>query len=144
MSIRGDAVVANPSDLTPALVLALAVLAWVAGFDIIYACQDYVVDRAAGLHSVPASLGIPHALRVAATCHLLTVLLLAYLPTTYPQFGWLYWLGLIAVAALLVYEHALVRPDDLSRVNAAFFHVNAVISLGLFVVGSLDLLIVGG
>jgi 4-hydroxybenzoate polyprenyltransferase len=144
ISIRGQAVAANPGDLMPALVLGLAVLAWVAGFDIIYACQDYEVDRATGLHSVPASLGIPHAFRLATACHLLTVILLACLPMVYPPLGWLYWLGLTAVAALLLYEHALVRPDDLSRVNAAFFHVNAVISLGLFIVGSLDLLVVGG
>ena len=144
IAIRGDAVLANPSDLLPALVLGGAVLTWVAGFDIIYACQDYDADRAAGLHSIPAGLGIPMALRLAAACHLLTVILLACLPLVYPLLGWLYWLGLTAVAALLVYEHALVRPDDLSRVNAAFFNVNAIISLGLFVVGSLDLLMLGG
>jgi 4-hydroxybenzoate polyprenyltransferase len=144
IAIRGDDVLASPSDLLPALVLAGAVLSWVAGFDIIYACQDYGVDRAAGLHSIPVRVGIPHALRLAAACHLLTVACLACLPLAYPLLGWLYWLGLAAVAALLVYEHALVRPDDLSRVNAAFFNVNAIISLGLFVVGSLDLLILGG
>jgi 4-hydroxybenzoate polyprenyltransferase len=143
MAIRGGAVVANPADLLPALVLAGAVLTWVAGFDIIYACQDYDADRASGLHSVPAAIGIPLALRIAAACHLLTVVLLGCLPLAYPLLGWLYWLGLAAVAALLVYEHALVRPDDLSRVNAAFFNVNAVVSLGLFVVGSLDLLMFG-
>jgi 4-hydroxybenzoate polyprenyltransferase len=143
IAIRGDAVLANPSDLLPALVLGGAVLTWVAGFDIIYSCQDYDADRAAGLHSIPAFLGIPAALRLAAACHLLTVILLAFLPLAYPLLGWLYWLGLTAVAVLLVYEHALVRPDDLSRVNAAFFSVNAVISLGLFIVGSLDLLMLG-
>jgi 4-hydroxybenzoate polyprenyltransferase len=140
IAIRGETALAHPAELLPALVLGGAVLTWVAGFDIIYACQDFDADRAAGLHSIPAARGIPIALRVAAASHLLTVILLACLPLAYPLLGWLYWLGLAAVAALLVYEHALVRPDDLSRVNAAFFHVNAVISMGLFVIGSLDLL----
>jgi 4-hydroxybenzoate polyprenyltransferase len=144
IAIRGNAVLASPSDLFPALVLAGAVLSWVGGFDIIYACQDYSVDRAAGLHSIPVRLGIANALRLAAACHFLTVVCLACLPLAFPLLGWLYWLGLAAVAALLVYEHALVHPDDLSRVNAAFFNVNAVISLGLFIVGSLDLLMLGG
>jgi 4-hydroxybenzoate polyprenyltransferase len=75
---------------------------------------------------------------------LLTIIFLACLPLVYPYFGWIYWAGVAAVAVLLTYEHLLVRPDDLSRVNAAFFNVNAVISLGLFAVGSLDLWIRGG
>jgi 4-hydroxybenzoate polyprenyltransferase len=144
IAIRGEELLANPADLLPALVLGGAVLTWVAGFDIIYACQDYDADHVAGLYSIPAGAGIPIALRLAAVCHLLTVVLLACLPLAYPLLGWLYWLGLAAVAGLLIYEHALVRPDDLSRVNAAFFSVNAIISLGLFIVGSLDLLMLGG
>jgi 4-hydroxybenzoate polyprenyltransferase len=143
IAIRGELVLVSPADLWPALVLGGAVLTWVAGFDIIYSCQDYDIDRSTGLHSVPASIGIPTALRVAAGCHLLTVVLLACLPLVYPLLGWLYWLGLVAVAALLVYEHLLVRPDDLSRVNAAFFQVNAVISLGMLAIGSLDLFLFG-
>ena len=71
-------------------------------------------------------------------------MLLACLPLAYPPFGWIYWLGVGAVAVLLTYEHALVRPDNLTRVNIAFFNVNAVISLGLFAVGTLDLLLGGG
>jgi 4-hydroxybenzoate polyprenyltransferase len=110
----------------------------------IYACQDYDSDVRAKLHSVPVWLGIPGALRLAAVCHLATMSLLACLPVVFPHLGWIYWAGVAAVAALLMYEHLLVRPDDLSRVNAAFFNVNAVISLGLFAVGSLDLLIGGG
>ncbi len=141
IAIRGEAVLADPADLLPALVLGGAVLTWVAGFDIIYACQDYEVDTQAGLHSVPVRLGIPAALRLAAACHLATIALLACLPLVYPLLGWIYWPGIAAVAVLLVYEHSLVRPDDLSRVNLAFFHVNAVISLGLFAVGTLDLVL---
>jgi 4-hydroxybenzoate polyprenyltransferase len=141
IAIRGDAVTANPADLLPAIVLGGAVLSWVAGFDIIYACQDYDSDRRAKLHSVPVALGIPSALYVAAGCHSLTVALLALLPIVYPHFGWIYAAGVTAAAGLLVYEHWLVRPDDLSRVNLAFFRVNAVISLGLFAVGCLDLIV---
>jgi 4-hydroxybenzoate polyprenyltransferase len=144
VAIRGLAVIENPADLLPAIVLGGAVLTWVAGFDIIYACQDYESDRKAKLHSVPVTLGIPGALRAAAASHFLTVVLLAILPLVYSPFGWIYWAGVAAVAVLLVYEHLLVRPDDLSRVNAAFFNVNAVISLGLFAVGVLDLWVGGG
>ncbi len=140
IAIRGEAVLANPIDLLPAIVLGGVVLTWVAGFDIIYSCQDYESDLRAGLHSVPTRVGIPTALRIAALCHLATVALLASLPIIYP-FGWIFWAGVVAVAVLLVYEHLLVRPDDLSRVNAAFFNVNAIISLGLFAVGTLDLLV---
>jgi 4-hydroxybenzoate polyprenyltransferase len=128
-----------PADLLPAVVLGGAVLSWVAGFDILYSCQDYESDKKAQLHSVPVAIGIPSALRLAAACHLATIVLLTCLPLVYPLFGWIYWAGVAAIAVLLVYEHLLVRPDDLSRVNAAFFNVNAVISLGLFAVGSLDL-----
>jgi 4-hydroxybenzoate polyprenyltransferase len=144
VAVRGEDVLANPADLLPAIVLGGAVLTWVAGFDVIYACQDYDADKKSRLHSVPAWLGVPRALRLAAACHLATMILLAWLPLVYPAFGWIYWLGVVAVAALLVYEHLLVRPDDLSRVNAAFFHVNAVISLGLLAVGTLDLWVGGG
>jgi len=144
IAIRGATVLANPADLLPPLVLSAAVLTWVAGFDIIYACQDYEADVRAKLNSVPVKLGIPNALRVAAACHMATIVLLACLPMVYPLFGLIYWAGIGAVALLLVYEHMLVRPDDLSRVNAAFFNVNAVISLGLFAVGTLDLMVGAG
>lgn len=123
----------------PPVVLGAAVLLWVAGFDIIYACQDYDFDRRAQLHSLPVLVGVPAALRIAALCHLGMLLLLFYLPVVYPDFGMIYRLGIAAVAVLLVYEHWLVRPDDLSRVNLAFYHVNSVISLGLLAIGLLDL-----
>ncbi len=138
-AIRGEAVLQHAGDLLPALLLGGAVLAWVAGFDMLYACQDIDFDRRAQLHSIPVRLGILGALRLAAGCHLLTVLLLALLPLVYPPFGLIFWLGTAAVAVLLVYEHALVRPDNLERVNIAFFNINAVISLGLLAVGTLDL-----
>jgi 4-hydroxybenzoate polyprenyltransferase len=144
LAIRGEAVLRDPVDLLPALVLGAAVLSWVAGFDIIYACQDYDVDVRAELHSIPVRLGIPSALRLAAACHLVTIACLACLPLVYPPFGLLFGTGVVAVAALLVYEHLLVCPSDLSRVNAAFFNVNAVISLGLFAIGTLDLVLYRG
>lgn len=141
IAIRGEWVLIDPLDLLPAAVLGGAVLAWVGGFDVLYACQDYEYDKSVGLHSLPAKLGLRGALRLAAVSHAVAVLLLALLPLVYPPFGVVYWGGVGAVAALLVYEHRLVRPDDLDRVNLAFFHVNAVISLGLLAVGALDLLI---
>jgi 4-hydroxybenzoate polyprenyltransferase len=139
IAIRGPQVLANPADLLPAVVLGGAVLLWVAGFDIIYACQDFEFDVAEGLRSVPARLGVRRALALAALCHLGMVLLLAGLPWAYPLLGWIYGVGIAAVAVLLAYEHYLVRPDDLTRVNVAYFQVNALVSIGLFVVGSLDL-----
>jgi 4-hydroxybenzoate polyprenyltransferase len=139
IAIRGEQVMENPADLLPALVLGAVVLTWVTGFDIIYACQDFEFDKSRGLHSIPAKLGIARSLRLAALCHLATVGLLVILTLAYPHFGILFWIAIAAVAVLLIYEHALVRPDDLDRVNIAFFNVNAVISLGLFAVGTLDL-----
>jgi 4-hydroxybenzoate polyprenyltransferase len=124
----------------PPVFLAEAVFLWVAGFDIIYACQDIEFDRQAGLRSIPRRFGVKNALRIAAGCHALMILPLLVLGVIYPL-GFVYFLGVTGVAALLIYEHALVRPDDLSRVNLAFFQVNIAISIGLLVVGVIDLLI---
>jgi 4-hydroxybenzoate polyprenyltransferase len=123
----------------PPIFLGLAVLCWVSGFDIIYACQDETFDRAAGLHSIPARWGTPKALRLAALCHAAMVAALIGLGYSYPL-GWLYFSGVGVVAMLLVYEHTIVRPDDLSRVNVAFFQVNVGISLGLLAISVADLL----
>ena len=139
IAIRGEQILAAPIDLLPAGVLGAVVLTWVTGFDMIYACQDFEFDRVRKLHSIPARWGIARSLRLAALCHAATVGLLAALPWVYPPFGTLYWIAVAVVTVLLIYEHALVRPDDLDRVNIAFFNVNAVISLGLFAVGTLDL-----
>jgi 4-hydroxybenzoate polyprenyltransferase len=122
----------------PPVVLGGAVLFWVAGFDIIYACQDVEFDKRVGLYSVPARIGVPWSLRVAMFCHAAMVALLAVLPMVF-ELGWIYWLGVAAVAALLIYEHSLVRPDDLARVNLAFFNVNSIISVGLLLVTVLDM-----
>lgn len=110
------------------LVLGLAVLAWVAGFDTIYACQDVEFDRGAGLHSLPARLGVAGALRVARALHVLAVALLAALYALTPLHP-LYLAGVAGVGALLAYEHSLVRADDLSRIDAAFFTVNGWVSV---------------
>lgn len=123
------------------VVLGAAVMFWVAGFDIIYACQDFEFDRRARLRSVPAWLGIGPALRVAAGCHAVMLALLAILPVVFPAFGVVFGIGVGLIGLLLVYEHALVRPDDLGRVNQAFFHVNAVVSVGLLAIGVVDLLL---
>ena len=120
----------NPVWMLP--VLALAVMTWSGGFDILYALQDVAFDRANGLFSLPAALGAPRALNVARVLHIGTVLLLALV-------GWatgggvLYALGVAVVAMLLAYEHSLVNPDDLSKLDAAFFTMNGVISITFFI-----------
>jgi 4-hydroxybenzoate polyprenyltransferase len=147
IAIRGAAVQDYPLDLLPAVWLGAAVLLWVTGFDIIYACQDMEFDKAEGLFSVPARFGISTSLRFAAMCHIGMFVFLATLPVLHylggPRLdlGWIYATGVAVVGLLLVYEHWIVRPDDLTRVNLAFFQVNAILSLGLFAVGTFDLLI---
>jgi 4-hydroxybenzoate polyprenyltransferase len=118
-------------NLLPAVILGLAVFWWVAGFDIIYACQDADFDRRLGLFSIPARVGIRTALRIALLCHLFMVGFLIGLWAVSPQLGTIYLAGVAVVTGLLLYEHWLVRPEDLSRVNQAFFVVNGVISAGL-------------
>ncbi len=139
IALRGESVLENPMDLLPAALLGVAVTAWVAGFDIIYACQDAAFDAAHGLYSAPARLGVPTALRRAKWLHLFTLLILACLPSVVPQLGWIYWVALGAIAVLLAWEHALVRPDDLSKVNQAFFTANAAIGLILLAAIAFDL-----
>ncbi|HEY3121519.1 MAG TPA: UbiA-like polyprenyltransferase [Vicinamibacteria bacterium] len=117
--------------LTP-VVLSLAVLAWVAGFDVIYSCQDADFDRREGLHSLPARLGIGRALQLARVLHVTAVVLLASVYWLEPLSP-VYLGGVAVVGALLVYEHSLVRAGDLSRVDAAFFTVNGWISIGYLV-----------
>lgn len=127
--------------LTP-LLIAAAVVAWVAGFDVIYACQDVEFDRAEGLFSVPARLGIGRALGLARGLHVAAVAALAALPLTTPLHP-AYFVGLAVVGALLAYEHALVRADDLSRLDAAFFTMNGWVSV-VFLVTTLAALWLGG
>jgi 4-hydroxybenzoate polyprenyltransferase len=114
------------------LLLSLVVLLWTAGFDVLYACQDYDFDRAAGLRSIPARLGIPRALWISRLLHAgaFAALVALYLTATPGTFALA---GLAATGALLVYQHTLVRADDLSRLNAAFFTTNAFVSVILFI-----------
>jgi 4-hydroxybenzoate polyprenyltransferase len=112
----------------PAFVLWLALTVWIAGFDLIYACQDVAFDRANRLHSFPARFGIAATLRTARVCHALTAAAFAALGVML-GLGALYWVGWLAVAALLVYEHSLVSDDDLSRLDVAFFNVNGYVAL---------------
>ena len=123
--------------LIPTL-LAGVIFFWVGGFDIIYACQDADFDRERKLHSIPARIGVRSALRLAFISHLLTILMLVLL-WWLAGLGLLFLAGVVAIAGLLLYEHRLVRPDDLNRVNVAFFNVNAIISFGILVLGCLDI-----
>ena len=110
------------------LILSAAVTLWVGGFDVLYACQDVAFDHSAGLYSMPKKVGVARALRLARAVHILMVALLAWLAWSF-QLPWPAWVGIAVVAALLAYEHSLVKPNDLSKMNAAFFTVNGYISL---------------
>jgi 4-hydroxybenzoate polyprenyltransferase len=112
----------------PVFVLWFALTVWIAGFDLIYACQDVGFDRAHGLHSLPARFGIRAALRIARACHALTAVAFATLGLML-GLGPLYWVGWVVVVALLIYEHSLVSPDDLSRLGVALFNVNGYIAV---------------
>lgn len=118
--------------------LTAAVTFWTAGFDIIYSCQDYEFDTAEGLWSVPRVLGIPGALRFARLLHMAMVLSLVALIRSL-HLGWLALAGVAAILALLVYEHSLVKPHDLSRVNAAFFTMNGYVSVLFFLFWAADI-----
>jgi 4-hydroxybenzoate polyprenyltransferase len=110
------------------LILCAAVTLWVGGFDVLYACQDVEFDKTAGLYSIPKKFGIARALRIARVIHVVMVALLVLLALSF-HLAWPAWVGIAVVAALLAYEHSLVKPNDLSKMNAAFFTVNGYISL---------------
>ena len=112
-------------------VLTALVLLWVGGFDVLYACQDFAHDRAAGLHSIPAAFGLPAAFRIARAMHILMVLLALWLDRLF-HLGPIGLAGTAIVAALLIYEHSIIAPDDLRRMNAAFFLLNGIISVVFF------------
>ena len=143
IALRGVEIQHNLWDLLPAVVVGFAVLFWVSGFDIIYACQDTDFDRQAKLKSIPAKFGVARALQIAAFSHILMIgalACLAWIPQM-SELGWIYYISVAAVGVLLLVEHALVKPDDLDRVNVAFFQINAFISIGLFLIVSIDLLL---
>ena len=134
IAVRGD-VRATP------LVLAGAVLLWVAGFDVLYALQDLDFDRRTGLFSVPARFGVVGALWISAALHAGTLVLLALLPRIYPGLGAGFWVGWTGCLLLIAYQHWVVRPGDLSRLNAAFFTANGALSVWLFAATALDILL---
>ncbi len=127
----------------PPLLLTAAVMCWVAGFDIIYATQDVEFDRREGLHAIPARFGVKTALRIAAGLHLAVIILLATVPVLlsppYAGLGPVYYLGVVAVAGLLCWEHLLVKPDDLERVTMAAYSVNQIIGVTLLFFTALDI-----
>lgn len=140
LAIRGQVIDQSPSDLLPVSWLGCIVLFWVAGFDIIYACQDFEFDRQKGLHSIPAKIGVSNALRVAKFSHAFMWLLAAMMPWMFPvlDLGWLYGVAISLVGLLLVWEHRSVSEQSLEKMNLAFFQLNAVISVIFLVVGTVD------
>ncbi|MFJ9412339.1 menaquinone biosynthesis prenyltransferase MqnP [Streptomyces sp. NPDC101393] len=125
-----------------AVILGLAVGVWIGGFDLIFGCQDVQADRAHGVKSVPARFGIPAALHGARACHAVTTALLVWYALATGA-GVFFWAGLVIVVGAFLYEHTIVRPHDLSRLNRAFFSVNGFIGIALFVCALLDLLVRG-
>lgn len=120
--------------------LGLAVVFWLAGFDIIYSLQDREFDAQIGLHSIPVRFGVAGALRLSSAFHCGTILFLALVGSA-AAMGLVYWVGFMAVAAVLVWEHRIVTPHDLSRINKAFFDLNAYVSLGYFLFTLADILL---
>jgi 4-hydroxybenzoate polyprenyltransferase len=132
-----------PADLwelaTP-FFLGLAVLFWLAGFDVIYSLQDHEFDQQHGLFSMPVRFGVAGALRLSAFFHLLTVFFLAAVGLS-ARLGIIYWIGWVAISLILFWEHRIVKPDDLSRINKAFFDLNAYVSIGYFLTTLADLVL---
>jgi 4-hydroxybenzoate polyprenyltransferase len=129
-------------DVRPVLWLALAVTTWVAGFDLIYACQDAEFDAQSGLHSIPGRHGIAFALRLARVLHVVTVAALVLVGAS-AHLGIAWWCAVALSAVLLAWEHSLVTPSDLSRVNVAFFTVNGWVGIGLFAGLAVDRALLG-
>ncbi|GAA4595997.1 4-hydroxybenzoate polyprenyltransferase [Actinoplanes octamycinicus] len=124
----------------PAWVLGVAVGLWIGGFDIIYACQDVEVDRRIGVHSTPARFGVPIALHISTATHVMTFALFVVFGQLV-GLGWLWWIGLALTAGGLIYQHVVVTPTDLSKVNRAFFTANGFIGIALFLFALLDLIL---
>jgi 4-hydroxybenzoate polyprenyltransferase len=129
VAVRGS--LFSPNDL-PAWILIAIVTFWIGGFDLIYACQDVEYDLRDNLRSIPARFGISAALKLSVICHALTFMLLVSLGWIM-GLGWPYWVGLVIVIILLIWEHSLVHPDDLSKIDIAFFNINSYISVILFI-----------
>lgn len=119
--------------------IALAVIFWVAGFDIIYACQDAEFDAFIGIKSIPACFGIKQALRISSYLHLITLALFVLLVFYFP-FGWIYGGGLVLIAVILIAEHLIITPNNLSKLQTAFFTLNATLSIVFFLIVALDII----
>jgi 4-hydroxybenzoate polyprenyltransferase len=124
----------------PAWVLGVAVGLWIGGFDIIYACQDVEIDRQIGVHSTPARFGVRAALHISTVTHVLTFLLFVWFGQLV-GLGWLWWIGLALTAVAFGYQHVVVTPADLTRVNRAFFTANGFVGIALFLFALLDLIL---
>jgi 4-hydroxybenzoate polyprenyltransferase len=125
------------------LCLGLAVVFWLAGFDIIYSLQDREFDSAQGLHSIPVRFGVTGALHLSTFFHICTIVFL-FLVGVAAHLGIIYWIGCLAVSLILLWEHRIVRPNDLSRINRAFFDFNAYVSIGYFLVTLADVVVYSG
>src|SRR5918994_5258652 len=137
------AVAGSPIDLQELVIpvcLGLAVVFWLAGFDIIYSLQDLEFDRAHGLYSIPVRFGVIWALRLSSFFHICTIVFLILVGVA-AHLGVIYWIGCLTVSLILLWEHRIVRPTDLSRINRAFFDFNAYVSIGYFLVTLADVLV---
>ncbi|WP_028544252.1 UbiA-like polyprenyltransferase [Paenibacillus taiwanensis] len=137
--LGGWVAVTNVMDWT-AIVFFLTVSCWTTGFDIIYACQDYEFDKKEGLHSIPVRFGIPRSLRIARWFHIVTAIgfvMLAFMTSL----SWWYIIGMVIACGLLIYEHLIVKPHDLTKLNTAFFTMNGVLSIVVFGFTLLDLVV---
>jgi 4-hydroxybenzoate polyprenyltransferase len=130
-------------ELMIPLYLGLAVVFWLAGFDVIYSLQDREFDSTHGLYSIPVRFGIRRALRLSSLFHVCTAVFLALVGVA-AQLGLIYWIGWLAICAILSWEHRIVRPDDLSRINRAFFDFNAYVSIGYFLATLTDVFVTHG
>jgi len=141
LAVSGSAI--NIGELSVPFFLGLGVLFWLAGFDVIYSLQDHEFDRAHGLHSIPVRFGVAAALRLSSFFHFCTIICLALVGVA-ARLGLVYWLGFVAVCAILFWEHRIVTPNDLSRINRAFFDFNAYVSIGYFFITLGDLILTSG
>ena len=138
LAVAGSAV--TLAELVTPLLLGLAVLFWLAGFDVIYSLQDREFDQKQGLYSIPVRFGVASALRLSSFFHVVTVIFLALVGFS-AQMGFIHWAGFAAVAAVLYWEHQIVTPNDLSRINRAFFDYNAYVSIAYFLATLTDIIL---
>ncbi|MFD1955235.1 UbiA-like polyprenyltransferase [Paenibacillus thailandensis] len=132
LAVLGGWIAVTGSFHAAAWILGGIVTAWIAGFDIIYGCQDVEFDKANGVHSIPARFGVKRALTISKWLHVLTIALFLSLPL-FIELGWIYYIGVLVIAVLLYMEHRLVNPNDLSKIHTAFFTINSYIAMVAFI-----------